>query len=254
MVQILVVDDEQDALDLITSMLIKEGFKTATALTGEEALRVLEKKPVDLILLDLMMPDMSGFEVCEKMEKNPKLSSIPVVVVTAKGDFESIETAYKCSIVKNYIAKPFEKENLLKIIKEVLKTEKTQKPRKKLTKSLKEGLYKEIIESYPEAIVILDDENAVLNVNNAFEAMTGFKKEEVISSRNLPELLKPQDDEGNVILFSEAFRACYCDDPMSTAVFNIINRSGVKLRVVSTVFKTKSKVTVIVLRNITTNG
>jgi PAS domain S-box-containing protein len=105
---------------------------------------------------------------------------------------------------------------------------------------LTEAVYKEIIDGYPEGIVLLDRDNIVVDVNDAFVAITGFLKKDVLGLKNLPELLKPQDDEGGKILVSEAFRACFCDDPISTAVFNIVNSKGMKMKVVSTVFKTKS--------------
>ncbi|GBE56912.1 PAS fold protein [archaeon BMS3Bbin16] len=185
------------------------------------------------------------------MSELPDLRDIPVIVVTAKGDFESIEKAYKCSLVKSYIAKPFERGNLLAVVQSVIEGGTEKKPKGKRKKRVKAGVYREIFESYPEGIALLDEENNVLKVNNAFEAMTGFSEDELLGSENFAELLKPQDEEGNRLLISEAFRACFCDDPRSTAIFNIINRSGVRLRVVATVFKTESKTTVIVLRNIT---
>src|SRR3989304_8731916 len=192
-----------------------------------------------------MMPEMRGFEVCNELQKNPRTSKIPIIVVTAKGDFESIEKAYKCGSVKNYVAKPFERSTLLTTITEVLETGKTRAEKKAASKTIHEGVYREIIDGYPEAIVLLDNENTILDVNNTFEAITGFSKDEEVGSRDLPGFLKPQDDNGNMLLVSEAFRACFCDDPISTATFNIINKNGMKLKVITTVFKTKSKMTVV---------
>jgi PAS domain S-box-containing protein len=251
MVRVLVVDDEQDFIELVTEILKREGYDVDTALSGEEALQFLEEGQTDLILLDLMMPEMDGFDLCKKLGDNPKTSKIPIIMVTVKGDFESIENAYKCMSVKNYITKPFEKENLIKIVGDVLESEKEPAPRKKHPRGVKTGIYKEIVESYPDGIVIMNSENTVIDVNDSFEGITGFLKEDVLGAKNLPELIKPQDDEGNTILVSEAFRACFCDEPTSTSVFNIINKNGVKIKVACTVFKIKSKTTVIVLRNIT---
>ncbi len=250
MVRILVIDDEVDFIKLAHSMLKKEGYEVESALTGEEGLAKLEGSKADLILLDLMMPGMHGFEVCKRLEANPKTRDIPIIVITVKGDFESIERAYKHPAVKNYIAKPFEKKNLLKMIRAVLESGHAPKPRKTRPPRLKERVYKAIIERYPEGMMILDNENRVLKVNNTFEAMTGYSKEEFIGRWDFPDIIKPQNEKGHILLLSEAFKACFCDDPTSTAIFNITNKSGVKIKVVSTVFKPDPEITVVIFRNI----
>ncbi len=251
MAKILVVDDEKDFLELVSKMLKNAGYETESALSGKEAFEKLGQNNVDLILLDLMMPEMHGFQVCEELEERPDTRHIPIVVITAKGDLSSIQKAYKCDSVKNYIAKPFEKENLLKTISHVIESKKAGKKEKKALLKIKDYVYREIFENYPEGLVLLNSDNAVVDLNSAFEAMTGLSKKEVLGAKNLPELLRPTDDEGNWVLVSDAFRACFCDDPISTAIFNITNKEGLKLKVVCTIFKTGSKITVIVFRNIT---
>jgi len=82
--RVLVVDDEPDAVDLITQLLQDEGYQVTGVYGGEEALRVLEAEPPDIILLDLLMPGMDGFEVIEQVKANERWKDIPIVVVTAK--------------------------------------------------------------------------------------------------------------------------------------------------------------------------
>jgi PAS domain S-box-containing protein len=247
MVSVLVVDDEEDVIELLTIILKKEGFNIESALSGKEALRKLSEIKVDLILLDLMMPEMDGFEVCKEIYTDPLLKNIPIIVVTAKGDFDSIEKAYKFNTVRNYITKPFDNTTLLKTINGVLRKGKAEIPKKRPTKKISSEIFREIIERFPDGIALLDNKNTVLTVNNSFEGMTGFSKEEVIGYGVLPELLRPLDDEGAPLLNSEVFKACYSNDPSSTSTFNIINKQGIKLKLNSTVFKTKSRITVIVL-------
>jgi PAS domain S-box-containing protein len=249
---ILVVDDEKDIIELLTLILEKEGYKVESALSGQEALKKLKEIKVDLILLDLMMPEMDGFEVCKEIYHDQTMRNIPVIVVTVKGDFDSIEKAYKYSPVMAYITKPFDSINLLKTLKAVLRKEKAQVPKKRTSKKLKDEIFRDIVERFPDGIVLLDDKNTVLTINNSFEGMTGFSKKEVVGHRNLPEILKPLDDEGTLLLTSEVFKACYSNDPSSTSTFNIINKQGIKLKINSTIFKIKSKITVIVL-SITTS-
>ncbi len=82
--RVLVVDDEPAAVDLLNQILRDEGYQVKTACNGKEALSVLDAAPQDIILLDLLMPDMDGFEVIQQVKKNKKLRDIPIIVVTAK--------------------------------------------------------------------------------------------------------------------------------------------------------------------------
>lgn len=253
MVKILVVDDEPDVVELISTMLKKAGYEVEGAYSGNQALKLLEEKEFHLILLDLMMPKMHGLVMCKEIESNPMIQHIPIIVVSAKGELETIEKAYKCSSVVNYIAKPFEREHLIKTIGEVFEQKKA-KSKKVKTRRVSGGLFKKIYETYPEGMAILDDKNVIREVNGAFEAITGYNRNELIGISSFFDLLKPQDDEGHMLLMSEAFKACFCEDPTSTAVFNIISKAGVKVKVVSTIFKPKPNSPVIILRNITSNG
>ena len=81
---ILVVDDEKDIIDLLSYNLSKEGFTVITARNGKEALEKVKQKP-DLILLDVMMPEMNGLQVIQELKKNKTTSSIPILLLTAKG-------------------------------------------------------------------------------------------------------------------------------------------------------------------------
>ena len=90
--RVLVVDDEPDTVDLITQLLEDEGYQIRGANSGEEAFKAMEEQLPDMILLDLLMPEMDGFEVTQRIKQNPDWEDIPIVVVTAKdlteADFE----------------------------------------------------------------------------------------------------------------------------------------------------------------------
>lgn len=81
--QILVVDDLADNLFLLQTLLETEGYRVETADNGELALKKLQKSPPDLVLLDVMMPDMTGYEVTQKIRQHSELSSIPILLITA---------------------------------------------------------------------------------------------------------------------------------------------------------------------------
>jgi len=113
---ILTVDDNTRNLQLIGSVLQKNGYEVAMAMSGPEALEFLEQERPDLILLDIMMPDMDGFEVCRILKQRKQLSAIPIIFLTAKNDPEDIVEGFECGGV-DYITKPFHTAELLARIK-----------------------------------------------------------------------------------------------------------------------------------------
>jgi DNA-binding response OmpR family regulator len=112
MSKILVVDDEPTIVELIEESLHIEGYETSRAYSGEEALDALAKDPPDLVLLDLMLPGMDGYEVCRQMQKDVRLSQIPVIMLTAKSAVADKVSGYQKG-ADDYITKPFDTEELL---------------------------------------------------------------------------------------------------------------------------------------------
>ena len=113
---ILVVDDNPNNLQVLGGFLKQEGLKVEFAMDGVSALEWLENKPFDLILLDIMMPGMDGYEVCSLIKKNPSWSEIPVIFITAKTDSESIVKGFNSGGV-DYITKPFIQNELMARVK-----------------------------------------------------------------------------------------------------------------------------------------
>jgi two-component system alkaline phosphatase synthesis response regulator PhoP len=117
---ILVVDDNQQNLELLQAYLEDINCRTVPALDGIEALEIVEKNPPDLILLDIMMPKMSGFEVCKRLKNNPKTADIPVIMVTALSEFGDIERGID-SGTDDFLSKPINKLELLTRVKTMLR-------------------------------------------------------------------------------------------------------------------------------------
>ena len=117
---ILCIEDEQEMIDLIRLILSRRGFDVRGANSGEEGLKIIHEEHPDLVLLDLMMPDMDGWEVYQKMKGDETTKNIPVVVVTAKA--QSIDKVLGLHIAKvdDYIAKPFSPQELLTSVDNVL--------------------------------------------------------------------------------------------------------------------------------------
>jgi two-component system alkaline phosphatase synthesis response regulator PhoP len=118
--KILVVDDNQQNLELLQAYLEDINCETIPAHDGQEALNIINKAVPDLILLDIMMPKMSGFEVCKKVKASPKTKNIPVIMVTALNEFGDIERAVE-SGTDDFISKPVNKLELLTRVKTMLK-------------------------------------------------------------------------------------------------------------------------------------
>ena len=118
--RILCIEDEPEMIDLIRLILNRRGFDVQGATGGAEGLTMIRKEIPDLVLLDLMMPDMDGWEVYQQMKADEKTRHIPVIVVTAKA--QSIDKVLGLHIAKvdDYIAKPFSPQDLLNSVERVL--------------------------------------------------------------------------------------------------------------------------------------
>ncbi len=120
MTKIMVVDDEPDLLDVVKLILESDGYQVVTAGGGQEALNIIEEEKPDLVLLDIIMPKMDGWEVFSRSKSNPKTHEIPVIMLTAKD--QRIDKLIGLHVVRvdDYITKPFGRAELLERIKRVL--------------------------------------------------------------------------------------------------------------------------------------
>jgi two-component system phosphate regulon response regulator PhoB len=117
---VLVVEDEEDIRELVSYNLLKEGYQVAGVASGEDALAAVESKPPDLILLDIMLPGLDGLRVCRKLKENPKFESIPIIMLTAKGEETDIVAGLNMG-ADDYVTKPFSPKVLLARIQAVLR-------------------------------------------------------------------------------------------------------------------------------------
>jgi two-component system, sensor histidine kinase and response regulator len=119
--KILAIDDDKNILNLEKAILEQQGFVVTTAVGGLEGLKVLAEDAPDLILLDVMMPDMDGFEVCRRIKEDGRLKEIPVVFLTAKGGGEALAEGFESGGLM-YINKPFTANKLLTIVNTMLES------------------------------------------------------------------------------------------------------------------------------------
>jgi DNA-binding response OmpR family regulator len=113
---ILCIDDNKDTLKLVELLLSNEGYNVITTDDGDKALEIAIKSKPDLILVDVMMPDVNGYDVCHRLRSNKETAHIPIVFTTALGGIEYKFTAFSLGAV-DYIVKPIQKEVLLNKIR-----------------------------------------------------------------------------------------------------------------------------------------
>lgn len=120
MAKILVVDDEEDIADLVSYNLSREGFVAVKAYDGESALRMVKREKPDLLILDLMLPGMSGLDICKVIRANPETAHLPIIMLTAKSD--ELDKILGLEIgADDYVTKPFSVKELMARVRSLLR-------------------------------------------------------------------------------------------------------------------------------------
>jgi DNA-binding response OmpR family regulator len=117
--RVLVVDDEPNIVMSLRFLMEREGFQVEVASTGQAAVAALDREPADLVLLDIMMPELDGFEVCQRIRSNPAWRATKVVMLTAKG--RDVERDKGMALgADDYVTKPFSTRDLVAKVKQML--------------------------------------------------------------------------------------------------------------------------------------
>ncbi len=127
--RILIVEDDKHISKLVKFNLEKANYECIIAVSGEKALEVLDSRPVDLIILDIMLPGMDGFEICRAIKEKEKLKNIPIIMLTAKG--EEVDRIVGLELgADDYMVKPFSPRELVLRVKAILKRGKPEETKK----------------------------------------------------------------------------------------------------------------------------
>lgn len=177
---ILVVDDEPDNVDLIDQHLRRFGYNTLLAYDGDQALELFERHRPDCVLLDVMMPRMSGFEVCQKIKASLGSDDyVPVMMVTILDDIESIVEGLERSGADDYLTKPFQARELLARVSSLVRSkvywDRLQAAHQEL---VRKDLY---LERMLDPLWILDEADRTVDANPAFCRLVGRDREEVLA-------------------------------------------------------------------------
>ena len=153
--KILIVEDDKNISNLVKYNLEKAGFDCLAAISGEDVLKMLKRQSVDLIVLDIMLPQMDGFEVCKHLKQNRELSQIPIIMLTAKGEEVDRIVGFELG-ADDYVVKPFSPRELVLRVKAILKRGKTGEEAKSILTASK------LVVDIPRHKVAVDKETVEL--------------------------------------------------------------------------------------------
>jgi two-component system alkaline phosphatase synthesis response regulator PhoP len=146
--KVLVLEDDEDILELISYHLIKAGFQVIAFASGEEAIKHIQQETPHIILLDIMLPDLSGIDICKRLKSTEKNKNIPIIFVSAKGSEEDVCKGLDLG-ADDYITKPFSVKILKARIESVLRR------RRETIPSLHDSIKRDGLEIYPERHEVL---------------------------------------------------------------------------------------------------
>jgi len=165
---VLNVDDTRDSLRIKTVVLKRAGFEVIESETGADALRLAELRHPDVVLLDVNLPDMSGFDVCRRIKSNPGTASTLVVQISACFTRGSDRTKGLEGGADGYLTSPVEPPLLVATIRSLLRVRETDSARRQLSRH-----WQATFDAVPDGIILLDDQGRILKCNAACEALLG---------------------------------------------------------------------------------
>ena len=194
--RIMIVDDTEQNIQLLGQALAKEGYEIIVATNGAEAIKTLEHITPDLILLDVMMPQMDGFEACSIIKKNEKTKNIPIIFLTARVETEDIVKGFELGAV-DYIAKPFNLMELYTRVKNHLELKKRDNDNKELIHILAHDLATPF-----NAIISLTEILDLFNDVNELKTLIGQLNTTARNAKDLIDLVRKMRslEEGKIEL------------------------------------------------------
>lgn len=239
--QILIVDDTPDNIKVIAAMLRKGGYDISFANSGPQALDIISLTPPDLILLDIMMPEMDGFDVCQRIKSDVRTSGIPVIFLSNLTDTSKVVRGLKLGAV-DYLNKPVEKEILLARVNTHLTMRSLQKDLELKVRERTEALNRthqqlnDILVSMPSVVIGLDSDCRVMHWNPRAEERTGISQAEA-AGRTIDALLShpavTRDTVAAVMRTGQTFRDSRVSDRSAEVryeditIYALANRAGV---------------------------
>ncbi|MCK5775916.1 MAG: hybrid sensor histidine kinase/response regulator [Bacteroidales bacterium] len=174
--KVLIVDDLPKNIMVLGNNLMNENYQIAYARSGKEAIELSQKNNFDLILLDVMMPEMDGYETCKRILEHPKTARVPIIFITAKNDYESIIKGFKVG-AKDYVTKPFNSKELLARVRTHLELKRSTEALEDLNKNLES-----IVEERTE--MLMDANHKLNQLDKAKSSFLGIISHEIRTPLN----------------------------------------------------------------------
>jgi PAS domain S-box-containing protein len=182
---VLVVDDDDKIREMLHRVLSREGFDVMMATSPVEASSLLDERLPCMVLMDVMMPGMDGFEFCRCLKQNPRTAHLPVALISARTEESDVQEGILAGAV-DYIKKPFDKDELRMRVRSHIRLHEATAEQQRLHKHM------EVISSAAkDAIILIDNDGKIFHWNEAAEAIFGYAQNEALG-RHLHKLLVPQ--------------------------------------------------------------
>ncbi|WP_072013821.1 GGDEF domain-containing response regulator [Myxosarcina sp. GI1] len=213
---ILVIDDVIDNLRLLSDMLRQQGYEVRCAKSGKAALKSISDKIPDLVLLDIQMPEMDGYEICQKLKLKPETCNIPVIFLSAENSIESKIKGFKLGAI-DYIIKPFQMEEVLIRVQNQLALQSASVEIRELNRQLQEQVFKEQHRTYElqevnyklqQEITARREAERKLAHEALHDSLTGLPNRSFLMERinHAIERMKRNPDYGFAVLFLDLNR------------------------------------------------
>jgi PAS domain S-box-containing protein len=180
--KILCVDDDPDLLNINVTILRSAGYEVLEASTGNECLHIARREHPDLVLLDVVLPDMNGFDVCKQIKSDPALYGTYIILISGKEISSEIQANGLGTGADGYIARPISVKELLARVQAMVRLKESEMALRKSKKTIERQLNqnKMILESVGDGIYGVNEDGTTIFVNPAFLKMTGYSAEELL--------------------------------------------------------------------------
>ena len=217
---ILLVDDNLSSLEVLRGVLVGQGYRLTSASSGPEALEMVTQVNPDLILLDAMMPEMDGFEVCRRIREQPGIAEVPVIMVTALEDRNSRVRGFEAG-ADDFVSKPFDRREIRARVKTVTSLNRFRRLAEE------RGKVEKLVTLSPDGILLLDGSGNIRMTNPAFSQMVGVAEPDLIG-RNFLGFIAPDDIEHCTKCFKQVMTE---EVPSKRVEISILREGGETLNV-----------------------
>ena len=181
---ILIVDDAPANLEVLRKLMTEQGYQTYVAPSGERALAIAQRAQPDLILLDVMMPDMDGFETCRRLKQHPLTQRIPVIFMSARTETDDVVAGFDIGAV-DYIGKPLRMAEVCARVRAQLQIRSNSETQEEQAERLRT-----IVNNMAEGLLIIEADGRIQYTNPACDHYLGYRENE-LAGRSIGELLSP---------------------------------------------------------------